>query len=263
MVSSIAFFANLLLVFVFALGFATAILFCKFWLYRREIKRGRSFSLVVHQLKSPLSAIKWTIDMMKKGELGPITEDQKTFLGKAGDSLDRMSNMIFDILEAHSILEGPTAFELEKVNLVELTDSVISDMIGSAREKKVDLDFLHEGEEIMVSADRNKLRVVIENLIDNAIKYSNDSGQVVVRLITNDKKQAILSITDHGIGIPEQDQDKIFVKYFRSQSAKQHESDGSGLGLYVAREIAQKHGGDITFTSKPGETRFVLDLPLV
>lgn len=257
----VAVFANILLLAVFILGFLTAMAFCKFWLYRQEIRRGRSFSMVVHQLKSPLAAIKWTVDMMQKGELGPVSEDQKTFLNKSADSIDRMSSMIFDILEAHSLIESPDPYEMKETDLSELVQEVVSEFRRIADHKSVKIAFSPGADETPVLADKKKVRVIVENLIDNAVKYSQDSGTVEVSLLVKDSL-VFVSVKDHGIGIPPEDQEKIFGKYFRGANAKSHESTGSGLGLYIAREVAKRHGGDIVFNSEPGNTEFLLSLPL-
>lgn len=260
--NSVALFANILLVIVFLAGFVSAIVFCKFWLYRREIKRGRSFSVVIHQLKSPLAAVKWTVDMMKKGELGPINADQKTFLDKSGESLERMTTMIIDLLEAHSLIDSPMPYELKEVDLISLTKQVVGEFEIHSGRKNLNLEFKHQltDDKALVWGDDKKLRVIIENLIDNAIKYSEEGGKVGV-LLEKEGNVFRLVVSDNGIGIPVADQDKIFTKYYRGTNTGSNGSGGSGLGLFIAREMAHKHNGDISFVSKPGDTRFSFTLP--
>ena len=152
---------------------------------------------------------------------------------------------------------------LEKHDLLAIVRDVAEDfkVIGKARNVGVHIEAVGL-DKLVINLDRDKIREVIANLISNAVKYSNPNSTVEVKLNVFDGF-CYLDVTDHGIGIPKEDQGRIFQKFFRADNAIHLQTEGSGLGTYISRMIARFHGGDVTFYSQSGShTTFTLKLPI-
>lgn len=236
-------------------------------LQKLEEAKSKFVAVTTHQLRTPLSAIKWTFNMIITGQLGPLTPDQKTFLDKGYQSTERMIKIVNDLLNLDQIEAERKDYNFIPVKLEELIESVTFEFENQAESKKIDLSVQKPGKPLpAVEADPLKLRLVFENLIDNAIKYNHFRGKVTI-IISDDnlnttKNSVEIVISDTGIGIPPAERDKIFGKFFRAGNAVAVEPDGSGLGLYLSRDIIEKHNGTITFQSKDEGTDFHISLPL-
>lgn len=233
-----------------------------------EEAKSKFVAVTAHQLRTPLSAIKWTFDMIMRGQLGPVTAEQNEFLAKGFDSTQRMIRIVNDLLHVDHMEAGKIEYNFAPVALDTLLDQVIFEFANQATSKKIELTFAKTEKPLpAVAADENKLRVVLENLLDNALKYTAVGGKVAVavsdRKINSAGLQIEITITDSGIGIPAEDKSKIFGKFFRAENAIRQEPDGSGLGLYMSKDIVEKHGGTLSYESAPaGGTIFRLVLPL-
>jgi signal transduction histidine kinase len=224
-------------------------------------------SVTTHQLRTPLAAIKWTFHMIKNGEFGPVTPDQKTFLEKGYESAEHVIAIVNDLLNVDYIEANKDEYKFIPTDLVNLIDKIVVEFNTRAREKGVTLS-IKKPSSVMpaVELDPIKISVVVENLVDNALKYTRKEGQVTVE-INDDKMNSArpaveVVVTDSGIGIPPGDQPKIFQRFFRSPSAVKVVTDGSGLGLFIAKDIVENHGGEIWFASKENEgTQFHFTLP--
>jgi signal transduction histidine kinase len=232
-----------------------------------EEAKSKFVSVTAHQLRTPLSAIKWTFDMIVSGQLGPVNDEQKEFLRKGFDSTQRMIRIVNDLLHVDHMEADKIEYHFSPVSLADLIDSVKFEFVNQAASKKIEFDINKDPAIPPVEADENKLRVVLENLIDNAIKYTEKGGKVTVRLSGQKLNSAgeivEISVSDSGIGIPPEDKSKIFGKFFRSANAVSFEPDGSGIGLYMSKDIVEKHGGTLSYeTSDKGGTTFHLVLPV-
>lgn len=233
-----------------------------------ENAKSKFVSVTAHQLRTPLSAIKWTFDMMLTGQLGQVTEEQKEFLQKGFDSTQRMIRIVNDLLRVDSIDANNLELVLEPFSLEKLVDSVTFEFSTQAQSKKIVFSVKKPPQSMpTLMGDAAKLRVVLENLIDNAIKYTPKGGRVSV--VVSDAKinsatpMAEIVVTDSGIGISPTDKSKIFSKFFRAANAVRLEPDGSGIGLYMAKDIVEKHHGSLVYENAPGGgTIFRVTLPL-
>ena len=232
-----------------------------------ELKRQNSvksdlISISAHQLRTSLSATKWGLKMFIDGDFGPTNPEQKNFLTKAFDSNSRMISFVNEMLSINHSEDTLEELKLSDVDIIKLIDELVFDFSGEAFKKNLQLVFLKpEQEEFVISADREKIRVVVQNLIENAIKYSNDAGRVVINLSKKDTNIEI-SVRDSGIGISKEEQEKIFEKFFRAVNARKQDSVGSGLGLYTTRRMIEKHHGKIWFESQEGVgTTFYVEIP--
>lgn len=209
-------------------------------------------SIAAHQLQSPMSAIRWTVasiidsldDSCKTPELEHHAEN--IYL-----HIDRTVRMIQNLLNVARIEAGRIAYKFERMELNTLVESYVGMFEPVAEQKGVILDPHIEKEKMYVEGDLDKLPLVVENLIDNAIKYTAEGKKITVKLEKKGEK-AEISIADQGIGIPKSQQDKIFQKFFRADNAKDTAS-GTGIGMYLAREVVEAHGGEILFESKEGK----------
>jgi len=219
-------------------------------------------SLAAHQLRTPLSAIKWTLKMILDGDLGEMTKEQKDFLEKSYVSNERMINLINDLLNVTRIEEGRYLYSPEPVQLEDLTEETIKNYKEEIERKNIKFHFEKPKNKIpALKLDAEKIKLTISNLLDNAVKYTLPGGKIDVSL-KSDKEKATFLIKDSGIGIPEDQQKRLFNKFFRGANALRIETDGSGLGLFIAKNIIEAHKGKIGFESEEDKgSTFYFDLP--
>jgi len=234
-----------------------------------EDAKSKFISVTTHQLRTPLAAIKWTLDMATKGQLGTVNDEQKKFLGKGLESTNRVISIVNDLLKIDSIDEEHTRYEFHPADLVKLTEDVLFEFHNQSEIKKIRLNFVRPEASIpYLDIDASKIRIALENLVDNAIKYTIEGGEVAViisdRRLNSAEGAIEVSVSDSGIGIPAGETSRVFQKFFRAGNAIQKEPDGSGLGLFIARDIIEKHGGAIWFKNRlNGQgTIFAFTLPL-
>ncbi|MCX6764602.1 MAG: ATP-binding protein [Candidatus Nealsonbacteria bacterium] len=233
----------------------------------KEIERIKSefVSLTAHQLRTPLSAIKWTLKMILDGDLGKISKDQKEYLQKTYVSNERMIHLINDLLNVSRIEEGKYLYRPAFVQLDDLTQSVINSYKSELERRKIKLVF-EKSEKLLpkVKIDVEKINLVITNFLDNAVKYTPSKGEVKICLnFISKNKEIEFSIKDSGIGIPDRDKKRLFTKFFRSENAVRMETDGSGLGLFITKNIIEAHGGRAWFESEVGKgSTFYFTLPV-
>ncbi|MFA6324730.1 MAG: HAMP domain-containing sensor histidine kinase [Candidatus Paceibacterota bacterium] len=221
-------------------------------------------SIDAHQIRTSLSALKWIIKMFLDGDLGKLTTEQENLMKKAYEGNERAISIVSELLlinRNENIMEKEYSFK--EIDLTELVDNCIFDFSGEARSRGIELIFLTPDKKLPnVRADKEKLRVVLENLIENGIKYSDKHGKIFISIKQNNEMIEV-SIKDTGIGISEEGNGKIFEKFYRDDEAKKRESVGSGIGLFTTKKIVEEHGGKIYFESKKDEgTTFFFTIPV-
>ncbi len=222
-------------------------------------------SISAHQLRTPLSAIKWTLRMLLDGDVGKISSSQKEILDKAYQSNERMIRLINDLLNVARIEEGRFLYDVKKCDLAEITKELISNLKSVIKKKKLKLEFISPTKKIpRAKVDREKISLAIDNLIENAIHYTSPEGKIIVSLVYDkQKKEIIFSVKDNGIGISDNQKGRVFSKFFRAPNAVRTETVGSGLGLFTTKNIIEAHGGKIWFDSRLGEgSTFYFSLPI-
>lgn len=220
-------------------------------------------SVAAHQLRTPLSAIKWTLKGVLDGDFGEILPEQKEILEKTYKSNERLINLVNDLLNVARIEEGRYVFKPVPQNFEKIVEKILNSFKEEFEKKGVLLEFEREREIFpQVTVDEEKIELAIENLVDNALRYTPAGGKVKVSLKLFDK-EIEFSIKDTGIGIPKGEQHRIFTKFFRSQNAIKMETEGSGLGLFIVKNIIEAHNGKIWFESEEGKgTTFYFRLPI-
>ncbi|OGI26303.1 MAG: hypothetical protein A3J76_04730 [Candidatus Moranbacteria bacterium RBG_13_45_13] len=229
-----------------------------------NILKTEFISIISHQLCSPLAAIKWNMEVIES-ERDPervLSDKQRTFLTNIKKSNEQMLKMVTDLLEVARVDQGKAIFEKKKLDLGDIVEESVADLRIAAAEKNIEIVLKIEPVSKKVCVDERKMRVVIDNLIGNAIKYSNEGAKVEVGLKEEGKK-IIFSVQDWGVGIPRYQHSKIFEKFFRSKNESRYRTEGVGIGLYLAREIVKYFGGDVWFESEAGKgSTFYFSLPV-
>jgi signal transduction histidine kinase len=222
--------------------------------------KSELLSLASHQIKSPLAAIKGFVTLIMEGAYGAVDDKIKVTLQKVEDSADELIALINTLLDVRKVEEGKMEYQFEKVDLGGLIAHVIDSVMPLAQAKSLALTSELEKSPVMVNIDKEKFRQVIQNLIDNAIKYT-PTGFVKV-VLKNEGGQAIIKVSDSGLGIPASLIPFLFEEFIRDERVKK-EIRGTGLGLYIARKITEAHGGKLSAES-PGEGKgsiFTITIP--
>lgn len=225
--------------------------------------KSEFISIASHQLRTPLTVIKGYVSMMIEGSFGKISPDQKDSLNKVFQSSERLISLIESLLNISRIESGRLKFSYEIMNFEELVESVIEELETNAEKKKLKLVYKKPKKALpKVRIDREKIRQVVMNLTDNAIKYT-EKGEVEIELKLI-KNKILFSVSDSGMGIEEGDMINLFKKFSRGQGTSVIHTEGTGLGLYVAKQMIESHKGKIWAESK-GKGRgakFLFELPI-
>ena len=213
-----------------------------------------------HELKTPLATMKLLLENLIYQPDMPA-ELRAEFMQDMNHEIDRLSGIITDLLTLTQMDEKSAALRMDRVNLSALCEDTLHAHQVAADKAKLTLQGDIESE-VFLQGDESKLSQVVYNLIDNAVKYTPAGGLVAVTL-TADSREAVLTVRDNGIGIPEQDIAHIFDRFYRVDKARSRATGGTGLGLSIVRQMVQLHGGEITVTSAANEgSVFTVTLPI-
>jgi len=229
-----------------------------------DTARKEFLSFASHQLRAPMTIIKGYANLLlDKTYLGSL-DKSKPIISKIINSTEQLDRLIKNFLDARAIEEGKMSYNPEPIDLVSLASSMVDEFKFAANEKNLTLDFETSKPLITINADQMKLHQVIQNLIDNAIKYT-DTGFVKVSIKDKDKEnRVLLAVTDSGKGISPEIKDHLFGQFVREKGRAADKIQGTGLGLYIAKEIITAHQGKIWAESEgtnKGST-FYIELPI-
>ncbi len=222
----------------------------------KEVDKAKSefVSLASHQLRTPLSSINWYVEMLMDGDAGVLNPEQKDFLSEIYTGNRRMVELVNALLDVSRLELGTFKIEPEPVNIVEIAESVISEQKPQIEAKKLVFSVNLDKTIPIISADKKLLRIVFQNFLSNAVKYTPESGKVSFELLNDiDKKNILLKVSDTGYGVPKGQADKIFTKLFRADNVRKMEAEGTGLGLYIVKSVVEHSGGKTWFESKENE----------
>jgi signal transduction histidine kinase len=224
--------------------------------------KSRFLEIISHQLRTPLTAVRWNLEALLKGELGPLQKRQEDLLNITSKNYQGILVMLADWIEALEIERGIVQLNPEPVDLAELIESMSFDFKEQARLKRQKLTIHVPRGLPKVLADKLKLRYILSKLLNNALGYTSESGTISIR-VKHDEKTVRVEVADTGVGIPYEDQPNVFKKFFRASNASLMQPNASGVGLFVARTLVQAQGGLIDFTSEEGKgTTFWFTLPI-
>lgn len=229
-----------------------------------EASRMKSefISVVSHQLRSPLSNLRWAIELLMSGRLGKIEEKQTEYFRILKENSGRMGELVSDLLIVSRIETATLPQKRKEISLEDLIKKLISEFKPFAQASNVEIEFKSEENLPKILADPSQIRLVVENLLDNAVRYIKDRGKVKM-LLSRRGQNLYFEIEDNGVGIPKEDQKYIFQKFFRSENILRYQTQGSGLGLYISKAIIERSGGKIGFKSQEGVgSTFWFTLPI-
>jgi signal transduction histidine kinase len=224
--------------------------------------KSEFISLVAHELRVPMTSIKGYTDLMNAGLAGPLSDQQKQFLEVIRRNLTRMSSLISDLSDINHIESGRMKFDLKSFDLREVVADVADSLRERINNRQQTLHIEIEDDLPLIFADATRITQVISNLMSNATKYTQDGGEITLRAWPNGRS-AYVSIQDNGLGISEENQQKLFTQFFRAEDKEVREQAGWGLGLSIVRRMVEAQNGEITFESKLGEgSTFTFTVPL-
>lgn len=234
----------------------------------REVTRERKIetlksefvSLSAHQLRTPLSGIRWVLEnLLRKKEL---KNEDLEIISQCLKTVDHLIKLISELLDVVKLEEGSYLYKISEVSLEKLTKEAVEHFREKMREKNLQFELKIEKNLPKVKGDKEKLLLVIENLLDNAIRYNSFGGEIKIEIKRRGEEEIEFSISDSGIGIPANQQHQVFKKFFRASNAIKKETEGSGLGLFMVKNIIEAHKGQIWFESTEGVgTTFYFTLP--
>ena len=230
--------------------------------YNLEKEKDEFLSITAHQLRTPLTGIRWTIESLLDGDAGKLPEEAKNYLDQLNENNQRLITLVNDLLDVSRINMGKSKEEVETVDVSNVAKEAVKALNGLAKEKRIKVTLRKKGKSVpQIKIGPKHFFQAMENLVSNAIKYTPKKGQVTVLVEANEQK-VLVAVSDNGIGIPEKDQGNIFRKFFRASNAVIQETDGSGLGLSVVKSFVEEAGGRIWFESAEGKgTTFYMDFP--
>ena len=229
--------------------------------YELDRAKMEFVSLVSHQLRTPLTAIKGYSGMLIDGDAGPISDQQKEYLAEIRHGNNRMIALVNALLNASRVDLGVFSVEPEPTNLREVAESVCKEISIESDAKHQHLETSFDEHLPVVDADPKLLRMIIQNLLSNAVKYTPPEGRITLTIYKEDPN-ILITVADTGYGIPKEAQPRIFEKLFRADNARQKDPDGNGLGLYIIKAVLEATGGSIRFVSEENKgTTFVVAIP--
>ncbi len=231
-----------------------------------EVARVKSdfISTAAHQLRTPLTGIRWALEALEQDS--NLSEEQKTLVKNAVDKSHDLVSIVNTLLDISSIESGKYRYTFVSINMDDVLQKTVQDFQHLAHGRGVILEYKPPTKRIFSArADRERIQWVLNNLIENAIRYTPSGGYVTVSTGMIGKNMVLVRVHDTGIGIAPGDRSSIFERFYRAGNAIAKESSGSGLGLYIARTIATDHGGDLNFSANTDGvgTTFTFSLPVM
>lgn len=222
-------------------------------------------SIASHQLRTPLTSIRWFSEMLIDGDAGDLADEQKHFVERIYQGADRMINLVNLLLQIARVEAGRVKIEPMLIDFKLLTEGVIMTLQSQIGEKKQKIEIVTEPLELpKIPMDEDVVWQIAQNLLTNAIRYSLPESVITIKMTISNKKQELCyAVEDKGIGIPKEEQNRIFEKFYRADNATKYVPEGSGLGLNLVKKLVEDWQGRIWFESEEGKgTTFFFTVPL-
>ncbi len=213
--------------------------------------KSEFISVASHQLRTPLSAIKWETELLLSKRKDGLSEEQIKNIESIRSLSFRMNKLVSDLLDVAKIDQGKMITKKENVNIEAIVEGIIKEYGPVIRDKKIKIIFDKKRKASVFWSDSEKIKLLVDNLIGNAVKYISQRGKIEIKIKCSGGFM-FFSVKDNGVGIPKEQQNQIFNKFFRSDNAVKYQTDGTGLGLYIAKNVIEQLGGKIWFQSKEG-----------
>lgn len=224
--------------------------------------KSEFISIAAHQLRTPLTAIKWSLKMVLSNETKKLDQQQKELLEQGYESNEKVIKLVNDMLNVSRIEQGRLDYSFDHHDIQDIVDSVTSDLEQEIKSKKIDFNYHRPQKLPKIYMDKEKMNLVMQNLLENAIKFTPEKGKVSLRIKAS-KQKVTVKVKDNGVGIPKKNQDELFTKFFQAENVRKMKMEGTGLGLFIVKNIVDKHEGDIECNSEEGKgTEFIVTLPL-
>lgn len=253
---SVVFFIALIL---FILLFITRMIWRKFRTYERL--KYEFVTIIAHKFRTPLTQMKWVAETILEKEQDPFKIENLKNLNQSNQNLISLTGTLIELTDsAHTSL---AAYNLEKINICDMTNKVLDSLKNDFHEKNLFFGIQCSDANIFAKADRTRLEFVIQTLLENSIHYTPTGRNVDIE-VSKSYRKAIIKVIDHGIGVDPADIPKIFSKFFRAQNAQEMDTEGFGVGLYLAQSIMKRHKGKIdVYSAGLGQgSTFTITLPL-
>ncbi len=222
--------------------------------------RFQFLSVLSHELKSPINAIEGYLKMMKDKQVGDSVDDYMEMIDRSMERIKGMRSLILDLLDLTRIESGKKKRDLRTVDVVELAKNVIDSFEPLAIQRNIKID-LDADENLLITADKKEIEIILNNLISNAVKYNKENGSVYVS-IRKKEENNIISVEDTGIGMSNDEIGLLFQDFVRIKNNKTKYVSGSGLGLSIAKKMAELYKGSIKVESKPDVgSKFIVTIP--
>jgi signal transduction histidine kinase len=217
----------------------------------QEVARAKNdfVSLVSHELRTPMTSIKGYTDLMLKGAVGALNDQQRNFMTVVKSNVDRMADLVSDLLDVSRIEAGRVRLLLERLDLASIILEISQELAETMRQRELAMHFDLPPGLPSVCADRGRVIQVLLNLLSNAYRYTPPGGKVTVAVHALDGEVQV-DVTDTGIGIPEHDREAVFERFYRAEHPVVREQAGTGLGLPIARSLIEMHGGRLWLRSE-------------
>ncbi len=220
-------------------------------------------ALATHQLRTPVAAIRWNVELLERTLRGTTNDKQATYLMKVGRNVTRMLALINDFLSVSKLETGTFSTTPEPIELSTYLPTIVEEFEGQIKEKQIQLTTNYNPSPFTFTADSRLFHIITSNLLSNAVKYVRPSDRIAFGYAI-EGNELVFTVADSGIGIPADQLPRLFSKFFRASNAMQHRAEGTGLGLYIVQESVVQLGGTITVQSVENQgTTFTVRLPLV
>ena len=225
--------------------------------------REEFLALTTHDLRSPLTVISGVISFFTSGRLGELSPEQKNMVSMMERNTQSLIELVNDLLDASKLESGTMRLDVASIEVGALVKELRDSMEPSAREKEIELAANIPPDLPVVEADRAKLRRILLNLLSNALKFTQKNGRIEIKVERMDEHLLRISVSDTGVGIATEDVERLFDKFEQARSRATRGEKGTGLGLYITRQLVELHGGEIKVESKLGHgSTFSFTLPI-
>lgn len=231
-----------------------------------EMDRAKSnfVTIAAHQLRTPLSIVKWTFRMLLSEDFGTLNDEQRKVVERGYNVNEGMVKLICDLLDVARIESGRIAYKFEKIFIEDIIAKIAVMFRSRAEEKNIKLEIQKDADsDLAVLGDKIGVETVLENLVANAIGYTLPGGRIDILYNKKGGEFIEIAVKDTGVGVPAHQVSRLFTKFFRGNNVVKMQTSGSGLGLFVAKSIVSAHGGEIGVESEEGKgSTFWFRLPI-